>query len=120
MGFIAHMKERLTKKRYIYATVFVDHFSDLKYIHCMSNITPDETIYSKKISKTHASSFSIRVEHYHFDNGRFIDNSFIQHCKGMGQGITYCGVNMHFQNGRDEKAIRDLQTMVRNIILHAK
>ena len=30
VGFIAHTKERLTKKSYIYATVFVDHFSDLK------------------------------------------------------------------------------------------
>ena len=38
----------------------------------------------------------------------------------MGQGITYCGVNAHFQNGRAEKAIRDLQTTVRKMILHAK
>ena len=32
VGFIAHMKVRLTKKSYRYATVFVDHFSDLKYV----------------------------------------------------------------------------------------
>ena len=38
----------------------------------------------------------------------------------MGQGITYCGVNAHFQNGRTEKAIRDLQTMAWKMILHAK
>ena len=34
--------------------------------------------------------------------------------------MTYCGVNAHFQNGRAEKAIRDLQTMARKMILHAK
>ena len=48
VGFIAHMKGRLTKKRYRYATVFVDHFSDLKYVHCMSEMTSEETIYAKK------------------------------------------------------------------------
>ena len=42
--FIAHMKGRLTKKRYRYATVFVDHFSELKYVHCMSKTTLEETI----------------------------------------------------------------------------
>ena len=46
VGFIAHMKGRLTKKRYRYATVFfLDHFSDLKYVHCMSEITSEETIF---------------------------------------------------------------------------
>ena len=44
----AHIKGRLTKKRYRYETVFVDHFSGLKYVHCMSKITSEETIYAKK------------------------------------------------------------------------
>ena len=47
--FIAHMKGCITKKRYRYATVFVDHFSDLKYVHCMSKITSEKTIYAKKM-----------------------------------------------------------------------
>ena len=38
----------------------------------------------------------------------------------MVKGITYCGVNAHFQNGRAEKASRDLQTMAQKIIQHAK
>ena len=38
----------------------------------------------------------------------------------MGQNITYCGVNTHFQNGHAEKAIRDLQTMAHTMLLHAK
>ena len=47
VGFIAHMKGRLTKKRYRYANVSVNHFSDLKYVHCMSEITSEETVYAK-------------------------------------------------------------------------
>ena len=38
----------------------------------------------------------------------------------MGQGITYCGVNTYFHNGRAEKAIRYLQTMARKMIICAK
>ena len=57
---------------------------------------------------------------YHCNNGRFTDNVFIHHYEVMSQGITYCGVNAHFQNGRTEKAIRDFQTMARKMILHAK
>ena len=38
----------------------------------------------------------------------------------MGPGITYYGVNAHFQNGPAEKAIRYLQTISQHMILHAK
>jgi hypothetical protein len=39
VGFIAQLKGTLTKKRYTEATVFVDHYSRLKYIHLMTNLT---------------------------------------------------------------------------------
>ena len=81
---IAHMKGRITNKRYIYATVFVDNFSDLKYVHCMSEITSEETIYSKKSFERHTSGFNVRVDHYHYNNKRFADNAFILNCEGMG------------------------------------
>ena len=48
VGFITHMKGRIVKKRYRYATVFVDHLSDLKYVHCISEIKLEENIYAKK------------------------------------------------------------------------
>ena len=85
--FIAHMKGRLTKKKYRYTTVFVDHFSDLNYIYFMYKITSEETKYSMKRFERHTAGFNVRLEHYHCNNGRFADNAFIQHCEGMGQGI---------------------------------
>jgi hypothetical protein len=33
VGFITQLKGTLTKKRYTPATIFVDHYSKLKYIH---------------------------------------------------------------------------------------
>ena len=82
--FIAHMKGRLTKNRYRYATVFVYHFSDLKYVHCMSKITSEEKIYAKNCFERHTAGFNVRVDHYHIHNRRFADNAFVQNCEGMG------------------------------------
>ena len=114
------MKGRLTKMRYRYATLFVDHFLNIKYFHCMYEITSEEIIYAKKSFKRHAADFNVREKRYHCNNGQFGDNPFIQHCEGMGQGITYCGVNTHLQNGCADKAIRDLHTMARKMIINAK
>ena len=74
----------------------------------------------QEIFERHTADFNVRVEHYHCNNSRFVHITFLQHCEGMGQGITYCGVNSHFQNRRYEKDIRDLQTMAQKIILRAK
>ena len=120
VGFIAQMKGPLTTKRCRAATIFVDHFSDLKYVHFMSITTSDDTLYAKKSFERYAKSMGVRIQHYHCDNGRFADNVFIQDCEKKQQGISYCAVNAHFQNGRAEKAIRDLQTTPRTMILHAK
>ena len=100
VGFIAHIKGRITKNRFRYATVFVDHFSDLKYVHCMYEMTSEETIYAKKCFERYAAGVNSEVEHYHCDNIHFSSNTFFHRCEGMVQGITYCGVNAHFQNRR--------------------
>jgi hypothetical protein len=41
MGFIAHLKGTLTKKRYTVATIFVNHYSKLKYIHLMTKLSSE-------------------------------------------------------------------------------
>jgi hypothetical protein len=35
------------------------------------------------------------------------------------ENLSYCGVNVHFQNGRVEKKIRDLQDSAHTSLLHA-
>jgi hypothetical protein len=44
VGFIAQLKGTLTKKCYTAATVFVNHYSRLKYIHLMTKLTSEETM----------------------------------------------------------------------------
>ncbi len=43
-GFFAQMKGKLTSKRYRAASIFVDHFSGLRYVHLMQDLSFDETI----------------------------------------------------------------------------
>ena len=46
-GFIAQLKGTLTKQRYKYATVFVDQYSRLSYVHLQRTIMSDETVQAK-------------------------------------------------------------------------
>ena len=120
VGFFAQLKGILTRRRYRAATVFVDHFSGYKYIHLMSNLSSEETIAAKVAFERHASELGVSILHYHADNGRFQDNAFRAACEQGGQRLTFCGVNAHFQNGRAEKAIRDLSESARKQLLHAQ
>jgi hypothetical protein len=43
VSFIAQLKGTLIKKRYTVATIFVDHYSRLKYVHLMTRLTSEET-----------------------------------------------------------------------------
>jgi hypothetical protein len=47
VGFIAQLKKTLTKKCYTAATIFIDHYSRLKYVHLMTRLTSEETIEAK-------------------------------------------------------------------------
>jgi hypothetical protein len=119
-GFIGQLKGAiLTNQRYKHATVFVDLFSDYTYVHMHTAITSAETVKAKRAFEAHAETFGIKVKHYHADNGRFQDIAFKEDCSSKGQPLSYCGVNAHFQNGRAERKIRDLQDGARTSLLHA-
>ena len=67
-GFITRLKGRRTKHRYKYATVFVDHFSDLSYVHLQRSITSEETVQAKMAFEAYSRSMGVKVIHYHADN----------------------------------------------------
>ena len=119
-GFMAQLKGRLTKKRYNYATIFVDHYSRLKYVHLQESISSEQTVEAKIAFEAYSRRHGVTISHYHADNGRFADRMFLDHAADNQQTMSYCGVNAHFQNGIAEKAIRDLQEQGRKQLLHAK
>jgi hypothetical protein len=119
LGLIGQMKGHPTKSRYLVATVFVYHYSNLSYVHLQISTTSEETVQAKVAFERYANSFGIRIQHYHADNGRFSDNLWRQHILNNGQRLTFSGVGAHHQNGRAEKRIRDLQELARTSLIHA-
>jgi hypothetical protein len=120
VGFFAQMKGKLTKRRYRCATIFVDNFSRLRFVHLQINDSSAETLGAKRAFETFAAEHNVRILHYHCDNGRFQDNTFKQACHEARQQLTFCGVNAHFQNGIAERSIRDLSESARKQLLHAR
>ena len=119
-GFIAQLKVRLTTDRYRGATIFVDHFSRHGYVYLQRTLSSNETFLAKRAFEAYSAKNGVRISHNHADNGRFIDNVFVQDINNQGQTISYSGVNEHFQNGIAEKRIRDIQDSARKILLHAQ
>ena len=119
-GFYAQLKEKLTKKRYRCAIIFVDHFSRLRYVHPQVDDSSIETVTAKCVFESFAAKHGVRIQHYHFDNGRFSDNAFKQACHDACLQLTFCGMNPHFQNGIAERSICDLSESAQKQLLHTR
>jgi hypothetical protein len=116
-GFYAQLRGKLTTKRYRCATIFVDHFSRLRYVHPQVNDTSIETVAAKCTFESFAAEHGVRILHYH---GGFANNAFKQTCDDAHQQLTFCGVNAHFQNGIAKRSICDLSESARKQLLHAR
>ena len=110
---------KAAKARYVGATVFVDHFSDLTYVHLMTNLDGDSTVEAKLAFERFAKSHGVHIQHYHANNGLFDTKVFKASIRTAGQTLSFCGVNAHHQNGRAENRIRDVTTNARTALLHA-
>lgn len=90
-------------------------------MHIQRDTTSKETLKAKKAFKLIARNRGARIKHYHAgDNGQFVDNVWKNALEEGNQGITYCGVNTHWQNGVAERKIRDLKEQVRTMLLHTE
>ncbi len=68
VGFYAQMKGKLTKKQYRCATIFVDHYSRLRYVHLQVDDSSVETIAAKRTFESFAAKHGIKIQHYHCNN----------------------------------------------------
>jgi len=60
-GLIAQLKGAPTKMRYRYVTVFIDHYSDLSYVHLQKTITSAETVEAKQAFEAYSKSLGVRL-----------------------------------------------------------
>jgi hypothetical protein len=47
-GFISQLKGKMTRRRYKAATIFVDNFSRMSYVHLQESLTSADTVEAKE------------------------------------------------------------------------
>jgi hypothetical protein len=112
-GLLGQLKGIPTKARFRVATVFVDH------IHLQQTTNASETLEAKRQFESHLRTHGITVRHYHADNGRFIETTWVNDTRDKGQDMSYAGIAAHHQNGKAEKRIRDIQDLAHSSLIHA-
>ena len=117
-GLVAQLTGKLTKKRYKYATVYVDQFSGLGFVYLQKTASADETIEGKRAFEAYCKQHGVTVRQYHADNGVFRANKWVDDCRKLEQGLTFAGVNAHHSNGLAERRIRSLQDLTRSMLIH--
>ena len=61
--FIAQLKGKLTTGRYTIVTVFVDHYSRLRYIYLQRQATSAETLLAKMAFETFSKLHGVHISH---------------------------------------------------------
>ena len=80
-GIIVKLKGRLTTSQYKFATIFVDYHSQLGFVYLKRTSDGVESIKAKIVWEAYCADHSIKVRHYHADNGRFCKNLFMNDVK---------------------------------------
>jgi hypothetical protein len=84
-GLIPQTKGRLTRARYVGATVFVDEASDFTYCHLMRDLSDEETLEAKHSYEHLMKTKDVTVKRYHCDNGAFANSKYREDGKIHGQ-----------------------------------
>jgi len=66
---------------YMFATVFIAHYSDISNVCIQHDNTSAETLRAKIAFERFAKSCGINNQNYHANNGWIVDNDFINDIK---------------------------------------
>ena len=118
-GIITTHKGNPTVTRYVGATLFVVHYSELSHVRLMSKLDTEATVESKLVFERIFDSYGVRVLHYHANNCLFDTNIFKESCNTAKHTLSLCGVNAHHQNGTCEIRINYVTAGAWADLLHA-
>ena len=69
LGFVAQAKGKLTTHHNKYATMFVDHFSHVQFIHLHRSNSSAKIVQATQAFERFACDHGVNVKQYHCDNG---------------------------------------------------
>jgi len=94
-GLIAQLSGGITKQRYNYATVYVDHASGLGYVYLQKTANAEETVEGKLAFERYCRERGVNIRHYHADNGIFRAEKWLKACVNANQGPSFAAVGAH-------------------------
>ena len=80
-GLVPQEKGLMTRARTWAATVFIDYVTGYIYVGLMTDQSGDQTLQAKNDFEHRCITRDIKVKHYHADNGRFAEKSFLNSIK---------------------------------------
>ena len=119
-GLVPQEKGKLTRARIWGATIFVDYATKWIKVCLLQSATGDATLEAKEAFEKECHIRGVKPRHFHADNGRFAEPTFVEDCKSKLQKLTFCGVGAHHQNGVAENSIKQLALTSRTLLLHAQ
>jgi hypothetical protein len=118
-GYINIFKGKPTSAKYHVASVYLDHASRYTFVKCHYSTGAHEAIEGKQLFERSALTHGTKVKAYHADNGIMSCHDYAECAHANQQAITFCGVNVHGQNGIAECYIHTLCDRTRTMLLHA-
>ena len=75
---IGQTTEQLATSRYRVATIFIDHFLNIDYVHIQKATSAKDTLEAKSHFEHFAQDQGVVIRHYHANNGIFASNGFVK------------------------------------------
>ena len=101
-------------------SLFVDNATSYVHVEHQQALTSHETLKAKENFEFMCRDYGVTPQKYLADNeASFTSREFEAHLQKFEQTIRFAGVGAHHHNGIAEKAIQDIMSIARTMLLHA-
>ena len=97
-GMGIQMRGNLMKAKFFAAMIFLDHWTDNKYIYLQRNFTTLSTMSPKTAYDVLVQSYGYSVQWYHVNNSKYTKPASKVDDRQKQQAVSYYGVGHQSQN----------------------
>ena len=100
--------------------IFVDHTTSFVHVEHQTSLTSHDTLQAKEQYEFMCRDYGVLPQQYLSDTAKcFTSQEYTAHLRKFSQTSRYAGVGAHHGNGIAEKAIQDVMSCARTLLLHA-